>query len=60
MENPDLKRSAAEPEKEKISVFYCVIFDKTVSGLFVESLCFLTQDVHWVRKSSGEGVCRHD
>jgi len=25
-----------------------------------EGLCFLTQDVHWVKKSLGEGVCRHD
>lgn len=26
---------------------------------FIESRCFLTQDVPWVKKFSGKGVCQH-
>ncbi len=59
MKNGQSRPSPAEPEGDPlcISLREMLQDDEKFSE---EGLCFLTQDVHWVKKSSGEGVCRHD
>jgi hypothetical protein len=59
MKNSKLEQTVAEPEAGNL---YPSLHEIPQDGekLSKEGVCFLTEDVHWVKKSSGEGVCRHD
>ena len=59
MKNGPLSPSPAEPGGDHLGLSPHEI-SQDDERFFTESLCFLTQDVHWVKKSSGEGVCQHD
>jgi hypothetical protein len=55
----DLKQSA--PESKRGNLNPSLREDPESSErFFAGNLCFLTQDVHWVKNSSGGGVCRQD
>jgi hypothetical protein len=59
MKNVELKPIVAEPGGDHLCISLREIPQKE-KGFFTKNLCFLTQDVHWVKKSSGKGVCRND
>jgi hypothetical protein len=59
MKNGQLRPSPAESEGNLLCMSLREI-PQDDEKFSTEGLCFLTQDVHWVKKSSGEGVCRHD
>lgn len=59
MKNEQLKPSPAEPERDPLCILLREI-PQAEEKFSIEGPCFLTQDVHWVKNSSGEGVCRHE